>query len=148
MVELLQSYGGKPDGTIAGLYRQTELAEQLIAGIAGNRNPDDISRSKPLGEELLSAGACGGDSEIVRMALELVDWPRDDPRWFGILEQLLRMWNHGHGQWTSMELDWGSYPTCFRLILKYCDPNVRGRITDQGQFGLTILHSDGVGSSW
>ena len=33
-------------------------------------------------EQLLWGAACGGDPEIVRMALERVDWPRDDPRWF------------------------------------------------------------------
>ena len=94
-----------------------------------------------MGEELLSAGACGGDPEIVRMALALVDWPRDDPRWFGILEQPLRIWNHSSGHWANHEWDRGSYLTCFRLLLERCDPNIRGRTTDQGQFGLTILHS-------
>jgi len=38
-----------------------------------------------------------------------VEWPRDDPRWFDILER--------------------------------CDPDLRGRVTDKFQFGLTILHS-------
>jgi len=141
MVELLEDYGGQPNGTLAGLYRQTELAKQLIAGTAGNPKPSGMFEGKPLGEELLWAGACGGDPEIVRMALERVPWPRDDPRWFGVLEQPLRLWNHGTGHWCNHELDRSSYLTCFRLILEHCDPNVRGRTTDLGQFGLTILHS-------
>ncbi len=29
------------------------------------------------------------------MALEHVDWPPDDPRWFTMLEQPLRTWTHG-----------------------------------------------------
>src|SRR6185436_17917040 len=39
--------------------------------------------------------------------------------------------------------DWprDTYVTCFRLVLERCDPNLRGRPTDGGQFGLTILHS-------
>lgn len=74
----------------------------------------------------------------MRMALERVDWPRDDQRWFNILEQPLRIWNHGPA---SAHWDRGSYLTCFRLVLERCNPNVRGRATDQGQFGLTILHS-------
>src|SRR5262249_17227942 len=82
MIELLQRYGGQPNGTLAGLYRQTELARRLIAGTAGNPKPGGMFEGKPLAEELLWAGACGGDPEIVRMALERVDWPRDDPRWF------------------------------------------------------------------
>jgi len=51
------------------------------------------------------------------------------------------MWNHGHGHWANHELDRGTDLTCFRLILEHCDPNVRGRTTDLGQFGLTILHA-------
>src|SRR5262249_54925962 len=133
--------GGQPNGTVAGLYRQTELAKQLLAGIIGNPAPDGMFVGKPLGEELLWAGACGGDPEIVRMALERVDWPRDDLRWFNILEQPLRIWNHGSGHWANHEWDRGTYLTCFRLVLERCDPNLRGRTTDQGQFGLTILHS-------
>jgi ankyrin repeat protein len=128
MVELLRQYGGLPGAAVAGLYRQTELAKSLLAG-------------KPSAEELLGSGACGGDPEIVRVALDVVDWPRDDPRWFGVLEQPLRMWNHGQGHWANDELDRGTYLTCFRLILERCDPNVRGRTTDLGQFGLTVLHA-------
>jgi hypothetical protein len=137
MIELLQRYGGQPNGTLAGLYRQTDLARRLIAGTAGNPKPDGMFEGKPLGEELLWAGACGGDPEIVRMALDRVDWPRDDARWFGILEQPLRLWNHGSGHWANHELDRGTYLVCLRMILERCDPNLRGR----EHFGLTLLHS-------
>jgi len=141
MAELLQRYGGRPNGTVAGLYRQTELAKRLLAGEAGTPAPDGMFAGKPLAEELLWAGACGGDPEIVRMALERVDWPRDDPRWFNILEQPLRIWNHGSGHWANPKWDRGTYLECFRLALNCCDANIRGRMQDHGQFGLTILHS-------
>ena len=141
MVDLLQRHGGRPNGTLAGLYRQTDLARRLLAGEAGNVEPDGMFAGRPLAEELLWAGACGGDPEIVRMALERVDWSREDPRWFGILEQPLRIWNHGSGHWANPEWDRGTYLECFRQVLKRCDPNIRGRVQDQGQFGLTILHS-------
>ena len=72
------------------------------------------------------------------MALERVEWPRDDPRWFTTLEQPLRIWTHGSG---GQDWDRGTYLTCFRLVLERCDPNLRGRPQDRGQFGLTILHS-------
>jgi ankyrin repeat protein len=75
------------------------------------------------------------------MALERVDWPRDDRRWFNILEQPLRIWNHGSGHWANPEWDRGTYLECFRLVLDRCDPNIRGREQDDGEFGLTILHS-------
>jgi ankyrin repeat protein len=55
-----------------------------------------------------------------------------------MLEQPLRTWTHGSG---SDEWPRDTYVTCFRLVLERCDPNLRGRPTDGGQFGLTILHS-------
>ena len=72
------------------------------------------------------------------MALAHVDWPRDDPRWFAMLEQPLRTWTHGS---ISETWDKSTYLTCFRLLLDRCDPNLRGRPTDGRQFGLTTLHN-------
>jgi len=141
MVELLHRYGGRANGTVAGLYRQAELAKRLLAEVVDPPAPDGMFAGKPLAEELLWAGACGGDPEIVRLALDRVDWARDDPRWFDILEQPLRIWNHGSGDWANLEWDRATYVECFRLILQHCDANIRGRVQDQGQFGLTILHS-------
>jgi ankyrin repeat protein len=136
MVALLERYGGAAEPTTAGLYRRTELAKQMLydrpPGLSPSEN--DLFAGKTLAEQLLWGAACGGDPEIVRMALEYVDWPRDDPRWYRILEQPLRIWNHGSGHWASPEWDRGTYLTCFRLVLERCDANVRGR------FGLTILH--------
>ena len=136
MVELLERYGGVTNATTAGLYRQTDLARRMLAGEAKYRL--DGVGGDTLAEQLLWGAACGGDSEIVRMALERVDWGRDDPRWFTALEQPLRIWSRGSG---GREWDRGTYLTCFRLLLERCDPNVRGRPQDSGQFGLTILHS-------
>jgi ankyrin repeat protein len=136
MVELLERYGGAAEPTTAGLYRRTELAKRMLwdrpPGLSASE--DNPSAGKTLPEHLLWGAACGGDPEIVRMALEHVDWARDDPRWYAILEQPLRIWNHGSGHWASPEWDRGAYLTCFRLVLERCDANVRGR------FGLRILH--------
>jgi hypothetical protein len=41
------------------------------------------------GGDLLDYGSCGGDAEIVRMALERIDWPRGDDRWFWMLGRSL-----------------------------------------------------------
>ncbi|MBL8294866.1 MAG: ankyrin repeat domain-containing protein [Bryobacterales bacterium] len=141
MVELLQRHGGRPNGTLAGLYRQTELAKDLLAGRADTAMPDGMFEGKPLAEELLWAAACGGDPEIVRLALEHINWPRDDPRWFEILEQPLRFWNHGSGHWAAPHWDRSTYLDCFRLVLQRANPNLRGRVQDHAQSGLTILHS-------
>jgi ankyrin repeat protein len=134
MVELLERYGGAAEATTAGLYRRTELAARMLSGGVGGRLEDNLFAGKTVAEQLLWGAACGGDPEIVRMALEHVDWARDDPRWYTILEQPLRVWNHGSGHWASPEWDRGTYLTCFRLVLERCDANVRGR------FGLRILH--------
>jgi len=133
MIKLLEQYGGVPTATTAGLYRQTELARKMLAGDA----PYRLERNATLAEELLWGGACGGDSTIVRLALEQVSWPRDDPRWFEMLEQPLRLWTHGSG---SADWDRTTYLDCFRLLLERCDPDIRGRMTDERGFGLTVLH--------
>jgi ankyrin repeat protein len=126
MVELLQRYGGAPEATTAGLFRQTELARRMLAGEA--EYGSEGAGGDTLAEQLLWGGACGGDAEIVRMALERIDRPKDDPWWFHIMEQPIRMWSDGGAQ-----LD------CLKLILERCDPNIPGRSGDG--FNLTILHS-------
>lgn len=136
MIALLGRYGGVPAATTAGLFRQTGLAKKMLAGEAPYRI--DGAAGDSLGEQLLWGGACGGDPEIVRMALEHIDWARDDPRWFTMLEQPLRTWTHGSA---SETWDKHTYLTCFRLLLDRCDPDLRGRPTDGGQFGLTTLHN-------
>ena len=134
MVALLADHGGVMAATTAAGFRQTELARRMLAGEVPYRS----ERGQSLAEELLWGAAMGGDAEIVRLALERVDWPYDDPRWFEMLEQPLRLWAHGSvsGGW-----DRSTYLACFRLLLQRCNPSVRGRVTDQGQFGLTVLHS-------
>ena len=127
MIELLEQHGGVTEPSIAALYRQTDLARTLLA---------DAADKRMVAEQLLGSAACGGDPEIVRLALEHLDWPRDDPRWFGILEQPLRIWNHGSR--ARPEWDRTTYRTCFHVILEHCDPSIRGRTP---RFGLTILHS-------
>ena len=121
MIALLARYGGVPDATTAGLYRQTDLARQMLAGEAPYRL--DGVGGVTLAEQLLWGAACGGDEEIVRMALNRVDWTRDDPRWFDMLEQPLRMWTHG-----SVSEAWAR-PRTSRASVCYldrCDPNLQG----------------------
>ena len=131
MIELLERYGGLADAGLAALHRMTDLAKRRF---------EEAADKPKVAQDLVWGGACGGDLEIVRFALPLVDLPRDDPRWFGALEAPLRLWNHGPGHWCHHEWDRGTYLECFRWILKRCDPNLRGREPDKGQSGFTILH--------
>jgi hypothetical protein len=136
MVELLRRHGGVVSADIAAIYRQTDLARQMLADEARGALPDGIvAPGKPVAEELLNFGAGGGDPEIVRMALERIDWPRDDPRWFRILAQPLNFWHHIPWLYAgNHELDRTTYLPCFRLILERCGPNLIGG------FGRTVLH--------
>ena len=136
MIALLEAYGGVPAATSAGLYRKPDLARRMLSGEAKYRV--DGAAGAPLAEQLLWGAACGGDPETLRMALDRIDWSRDDPRWFGMLEQPLRSWTHGP---SGDSYDESTYLTCFRMLLEHCDPNLRGRPTDQQQFGLTTLHN-------
>jgi hypothetical protein len=96
----------------------------------------------------LLGGECG-EPEIIRMALERIDWPPDDRRWYGALKGPLSLWSHI--PWIAQP-DWQrgreGYVVSFRLILARCHANVKG------SFGRTILHDvmamgfhDGV-SGW
>src|SRR5690242_9843039 len=125
MIELLERYGGRAaDAGLAAIHRMTGLALKKFA---------EAEDKQKTAWDMLGAAACGGDLEIVRFALPLVDLARDDPRWFGTLEAPLRLWNHGAGHWCHPEWDRGTYLESFKLILQRCDPNVRGREPDKGQ---------------
>ena len=64
---------------------QTEIARKMLAGeIDPHLEPNDFS-GRTVAEQLLWGGASSLCAEIVRMALEHVDWPPDDPRWFWML---------------------------------------------------------------
>ncbi len=134
MIDLLEEYGGKADADTFGHYRRTEAAAQMLAETDVGLLPDGVEAKSALVEQMLWSAACGGDPEIVSMALARTDWEGDDRRWYRILEQPLRLWNHMPSFWANNEFDRGTYLTCFERVLACCDPNVRGR------FGLTILH--------
>jgi len=132
MIDLLQHHGARIDAATAAVYRQTAIAMRVF---------EETADQPGVAEQVLWSAACGGDPAIVRLALPRIDWPRDDRRWFNILEQPLRIWNHGSGHWSDPQLDRSTYLECFRLVLERVDPNVRGRVQDGGAFGLTMLHS-------
>jgi ankyrin repeat protein len=131
MVELLRRHGGVVSADTAAIYRQTDLARQMLADESRGTLADGIvSPGKSLAEELLHFGADGGDPEIVRMALDRIEWPRDDPRWFRYLTNPLSFWHHIPWLYAgNHELDRKTYLLCFRLILERCDPNVTGGFT-------------------
>ena len=75
MVELLRQHGGLVTGDTAALYRETDLARQMLSSDDDGVLPDGLKpHGKSLAEELLRFGADGGAAEIVRMSLERIEW--------------------------------------------------------------------------
>ena len=126
MVALLEKFGGVVDASTAGILRLVDKARALLEDeTAGRLKPGTHAPGWPLVEELLFYAADGGEPEIVRMALERIDWSRDDPRWHGML-----MRNLGDHDEPARR----RHVECFRMILDRCDPSIPGK------FGRTILH--------
>ncbi len=148
VLELLEKHGGHVSANTAAYHRDIALARQRIREEdAGHLPPGGVTPGNTVAQELLG-GECG-EPEIIRMALERIDWPRDDPRWYGALKGPLSFWSHipwiAQPEWQRGR---DGYLASFRLILERCHANVRG------SFGRTILHDvmamgfhDGV-SGW
>lgn len=123
MVEFFRDRGAPVTADTAAIYRRVDIARHLLAADPANAL------------ELLEFGASGGSPEIVAMALEFVDFPRDDPRWFRYLTRCMDFWNHI--PWlhaANQEFDRSTYLPCLRLVLARCSPNLIGG------FGRTPLH--------
>jgi len=144
MVDLLRARGGFVTADTAALYRETELARQILADEERGTFPRNITLTEgSLVEDLLRFGGDGGATEIVRMALARVDWPRNDVRWFRMLAAPLNFWHHIPWlQAGNKELDRNGYLECFRLVLGACDANI------VGSFGRTILHEIAAMGDW
>lgn len=135
MIALLERYGGQAGPSIAGLYRRADLARKLLMKYGDTPLLDDGFGKGPVAEQLLSAAARGGDSEIFRMALEYIHVPDGDPRWNGLLLAPLGFWNHWIGPWCHPEWERTGYLEIFKLILERSGPpNLPLRN------GATILH--------
>jgi ankyrin repeat protein len=144
MVDLLRERGGFVTADTAALYRETELARQILADEERGIFPPNITLTEgSVVEDLLRFGGDGGATEIVRMALARVDWPRNDVRWFRMIAAPLSFWHHIPWlQAGNKELDRNGYLECFRLVLGACDANI------VGSFGRTILHEIAAMRDW
>jgi len=135
MIVLLDRHGGKSNASMAGLYRRADLARRLLDEFGDANLPDDGFSKGRVAEQLLGAAARGGDAEILRMAMDLVDVPHGDPGWNGLLQGPLEFWNHWIGPWCHPEWDRSTYLTCFKMILEKCGPP-----NAPLNCGATILH--------
>jgi hypothetical protein len=75
------------------------------------------------------------------MALERIDWPRDDARWFWML------WRPQPGHRDLTEAEQADSRATFPLILERCDPNLRAPESGQTMLHEVIARDHGVGAS-
>lgn len=136
MIELLIRFGGKPNPSMAGLYRRMDLALEMLAEHGDASLPDDGFGAGPVPEQLVSAAARGGAADVMRLAIDRVTIPLGDRRWHGLLRSPLGFWNHWYGPWCHQDWDRGTYLECFRMALARSGPPV-----ERYENGQTILHA-------
>jgi ankyrin repeat protein len=128
MIDLMVQHGGRIDaGTVAHLGN-VELARRMLEGELVPHVESGASSGETV-EAILWGGASSRSAEIVGMALERIDWPRDDLRWFWLLFRLVPK------RRDLTEAEQADSRATFRLILERCDPNLRA-----AESGATILH--------
>jgi len=144
MIDLLARYGGVPNAMTPGYLRDTELAARMFcAEDAGTLPKGTVPKGRTVAEEILDPAASAGAVDILRMALERIAWPRDDPRWWRILASPLCFWNHIPWIYSEKwDLARSTYLPCFAMVLDRCDANIRGR------FGITVLHYAAASYDW
>jgi hypothetical protein len=129
MIALMEAHGGWIDPGSAGYARQVEISRKMLAGeLPPHLEPNDFS-GQSVAEQLLWGGASSLCAPIVRMALEHIDWARDDPRWFWMLWRPLP----GHEPYDPEQQR--ESEECFALILARSGPHHRA-----ADYGQTMLH--------
>jgi ankyrin repeat protein len=140
MIDLMVQHGGWIDASSVGYIRNVELARQMLEGDIDPHLESGAFSGETV-EAILWSGASGRSAEIVRMALERINWPRDDPRWFWML------WRPLPGHQDLTEAEQADSRATFRLILERCDPNLRALESGQTMLHEVIARDHGVGVS-
>ena len=139
MIDLMVQHGGWIDAASVGYLRNMELARRMLHGELDPHLESGAFSGETVAEQILWSGASGRSAEIVRMALEGIDWPRDDPRWFWML------WRPLPGHRDLNEAEQVDSQATFRLILDRCDPNLRAPESGQTMLHEVIARDHGVG---
>jgi ankyrin repeat protein len=126
MIALLERHGGFADALVIGSFGLIDRARQMLADEAADRlRPRSTPEGIPVAARLLSSAADGGHVDVVRLALEHLDWPPNDERWH---------WNLMRPLGAHSENDRDRYLKCFELMVGRSGANA------PGPNGRTILH--------
>ncbi len=126
MIALLERHGGRLTAVDLAELGLVEHAARLLGENAEERASDDAAGpGSSVAQDLLWGAIESPSPEIVMLTLRATDWPPDDPRWHGILE---------NGLYLRPESDRTRHLEAFRLVLDRCDPDV------QSKRGTTLLH--------
>lgn len=139
MKALLRRRGAVVAVEVIGLYRDVDAAREVMTG----RAPAVTDRpDRTAIEQLLWAAACGGEPAIIELCLPRIERRPDDPWWSHILQQPMRIWNHGPH--AGGGFDRRTYPRCLQLLLAH---GVAPDVTDH--HGFTALHHVAqAGETW
>jgi ankyrin repeat protein len=141
MIDLMVEHEGWIDAASVGYLRNVELARRMLQSELDPHLESGTFSGEMVAEQILWSGASGRSAEIVRMALERIDWPRDDTRWFWML------WRPLPGHRDLTEVEQADSRATFRLILERCDPNLRAPESGQTMLHEVVARDHGVGVS-
>ncbi len=139
MIDLMLKHGGWIDAASVGYLRERGDRAPHARGRARSASGVGTFSGQTVAEQILWSGASGRCPDIVRMALERIDWPRDDPRWFWML------WRPLPGHEDLNDAEQADCRESFRLILERCDPNLRAAESGQTMLHEVIARDHGVG---
>jgi hypothetical protein len=139
MIDLMVAHGGWIGAASAGYLRQADLARRMLAGDLEPHLPSGTFAGQTVEEQILWGGASSRSADIVRMALERIDWARHDPRWFWML------WRPLPGHHDLNDAEQADAGESFWLILERCDVNLRAGASGQTMLREVIARDHGVG---
>jgi ankyrin repeat protein len=136
MIALIEQHGGWIAAGLAADLGKTEIARKMLAGEMDPHLDTNAFPAQAVAEQLLYYAASSLSIDIVRMALDHIDWPPDDPRWFWMLFRPVDYYN-GRQKVECLE--------CFRLILARCGPHLRAAELGQSMLHRAIEGDHGIG---
>jgi ankyrin repeat protein len=126
MIALIERHGGWMAAGLAAELGKSEIARKMLAGEIDPHLDSEASSVQSVANQLLYYSASSQSVDIVRMALDHIDWAPDDPRWFWMLFRPVVYYNPQR-RVECLE--------CFQLILSRCGPHLR-----DAEHGQSILH--------